>query len=150
MECLNSSRPSLSSHKLKSKSQSTKKTNSSNNRLNLDNNTDDVDLATLVKDPSDYRSSIPNDVPNELMVLDTIDVKPVTLLQAKNTHSKKIKKTPLLVLIDTGATKSTMKPEHGHLGTIRKTDPVTFRTPNAKFITNKRCEMQFYLSEFAE
>lgn len=93
---------------------------------------------------------MPHDGPHDLMALDSVDIKPVTLIQVKNSHSKKIKKKPLLVLIDTGATKSTMKPEHSHLGTVRKSDTMTFRTPNAKFTSNKRCEMQFYLSEFSE
>ena len=85
-------------------------------------------------------------------MLDTVDIKPVTIMMVNNLASNsRTKKKPLMVvLLDTRAKYSAMKPEHGHLDKIKKITPITFYTPNNKFTSNKSCKMHFFLIEFSE
>ena len=83
--------------------------------------------------------------------VDTVsDIKPVTLLLIKNARTNKFKKKELLVLFDTGATKSACKAMHSIHGTIQKSKPVSFSTPGSTFTTNKTTKVVFTLPEFTE
>jgi hypothetical protein len=87
---------------------------------------------------------------SDLTSIDDVDIKPITLFYIKSRKNKRILKKPLSVLIDTGAKYSVIKPEHAHHGKILRDGIHYFRTQSGTFTTDRKTEMQFFLSEFSE
>ena len=92
-----------------------------------------------------------NDVPTkELNAVDSVDVKPVTIVELVNVRSSKIRLKPYMALIDTGSARSHVKATISHYGKVIKDQPSTFRTANGQF-TSKLCSrMKFALPEFSK
>ena len=102
-------------------------------------------------DPIDFLASDANDnFSKSLNALNIIDIKPVTMFTIKNTHSGKIQKKPLMVLLDTGSERSVIKATHSHHGNVTKGHTMKFRTPSGTFLSKNAVEMEFTLNEFSE
>ena len=95
------------------------------------------------EDPIDFLSSDVNDSSKKsLNALNIVDIKPVTLFTIKNTHSGKIQKKPLMVLLDTGSERSTIKAMHSQHGKVTKGHTMKFRTLSGTFTSTKATDMK--------
>ena len=71
-----------------------------------------------------------------------IDIKPVSLFNIKSRKTKHILKKPLCVLlIDTGARYSIIKPEYAHHGRVQREGLMTFQTQSGTFTSNRKTEL---------